>query len=110
MHGLHVYDSGRTSRGSDVQALPAPLLASPLGYARATGTVSTSAVAVDECRTGGTSGQSTFNDHAGEAELPTSDRQTHPVSYLGVNLITGALLCLHRPRRSELVPRHERRV
>jgi hypothetical protein len=43
----------RTSRGSDV---PAQLM-SPSAYARATGTTSTLAVATDEGRTSGTSGQ-----------------------------------------------------
>jgi hypothetical protein len=42
---------------------------------RATRTVSTSAVAVDEGHTSGTSGQSSSDDHTGEAGLPT-DRLT----------------------------------
>jgi hypothetical protein len=45
------------------------LLTSPLGCARATVTTSTSVVAAGEGCTSGTSGQSTSDDHAGEAGL-----------------------------------------
>jgi hypothetical protein len=72
-HGHGVYNHSRTTSGSG--ALPAPLLASPSGCARATITASTSAVAAGEGCTGGTFGQSSSNDHAGKAELP-ADRLT----------------------------------
>jgi hypothetical protein len=97
MRNLSLYDSGRTTSGS------ARLLASPSGYVRATGTTSTSAVAAGEGHTNGTSSQSSSDDHVGEAGLPTSDRQTHPVGHLDVNLVAGALLRPRHPRRSELV-------
>jgi hypothetical protein len=80
MCDLSLYDSGRITCGS------APLLASPSGYVRATGTSSTSAVAAGEGRTNGTSSQSSSDDHVGEAGLLASDRQTHPVGHLDVNL------------------------
>jgi hypothetical protein len=71
-HGPGVYDYDRTTHGS--RALPAPLLVSPSGCARATSTASTSAVTTGEGRTGGTSGQSSSDDHTGEAGLPAFDR------------------------------------
>jgi hypothetical protein len=64
--GPSIYDYNRTTSGSSA------LLASPLGCARATVTASTSAVAVDEGCTSGTSDQSSSNDHAGEAGLLSS--------------------------------------
>jgi hypothetical protein len=72
-HGPDVYDYSRTTRGPG--ALPAPLLALPSGYVRATDTTSTSAVTVGEGHTGSTSGESSSDDHEGEAGLPT-DRLT----------------------------------
>jgi hypothetical protein len=47
---------------------------------------STSAVTTNEGRTSGTSGKSSSDDHAGEAGLPASGRQTHPISHLGATL------------------------
>jgi hypothetical protein len=76
MRGPDVYDYGRTTHCSEV--LHAPLLASPSGCTRATGTTSTSAVTAGEGHTSGTSSQSSSDDHAGEARLPASSRQTQP--------------------------------
>jgi hypothetical protein len=72
MHGSDIYNSGRATRGFNILALPAALHALPSGCAGATGTASTSAVTADEGRIGGTSGQSSSNDHVGEARLPAS--------------------------------------
>jgi hypothetical protein len=83
---------------------------SPLGYARATVTASTSAVTAGEGCIGGTFDQSSSDDHAGEAGLLASDRQTYPVSHLGVNSVIGALLCMCHPHQSELAPLYGRRV
>jgi hypothetical protein len=47
---------------------------------------STSAVTTNEGRTGGTSGKSSSDDHAGKAGLPASGRQTHPISHLSATL------------------------
>jgi hypothetical protein len=105
-----IYNSGRATRGIDVPALPTTLLVSPSGCVGATGTASTIAVAAGEGRTGGTSGQPSFDDHAGEAELPATGRQTHPVSHFGINLVASALLHPRHPRRSKLAPRHGRRI
>jgi hypothetical protein len=66
---LCVPDSARTSCGSDILAK----LMSPLGCVRATDTASTSAITVGEGRTGGTFGQSSSDDHAGEARLPATE-------------------------------------
>jgi hypothetical protein len=63
-HGIH--DSGRTSRGPGIPALPAALLASPSGCAGGTDTTSISTTATDN----GPSSQPPSNDHAGEAWLP----------------------------------------
>jgi hypothetical protein len=101
-----VYNYGRTSRGSGAQ--PVPLFTSPSGCAKATDTASISAVTADKGRNGDTSGQSSSDDHAGEAWFPASGRQTHPVDHLGVNLVTGTLLPPRHPCRSELAPRHVR--
>jgi hypothetical protein len=106
--GPGIYDYSRTTHGS--RALPAPLLAPPLGYARVTDTASTSAVTASEGRTGGTSGQSSSDDHSGEAGFLASGRQTHPIGHLGVNLVVSTLLRPRYPSRSELMPRHGRRV
>jgi hypothetical protein len=65
----------RPTHGSGVSPLPAALLASPSGCARATGIASTSAVAADEGYTNGTSSQHSSDDHIGEAGLP-ADRLT----------------------------------
>jgi hypothetical protein len=105
-----VHDSGRTTRASDVLAVPAALLASPSGCVGATGTASTSTIIDGEGRIGGTSDQPSSDDHVGEAGLPASDRQTHPIDQLSVNLVAGALLPLRRPRRSKLALRHGRKV
>jgi hypothetical protein len=70
-HGPDVYDYGRTTYG--FEALPAPLFVLPSGYTRATSTASLSAVTTGEGRTGGTSGQSSFDDHAGEVGFPAFD-------------------------------------
>jgi hypothetical protein len=61
-------DSTYATCDSDIPALPTALLTSSLGCAAATSTAST--LAVDEGHTGGTSGQPSFDDHAGEAGLP----------------------------------------
>jgi hypothetical protein len=47
------HDSGRITCCSGIPAIPAALLVSPSGYAGATGTVSTSAVATSKGCTGG---------------------------------------------------------
>jgi hypothetical protein len=104
------HDSGRITCDSSIPAIPAALLASPSGYAGATGTASTSAVATSKGYTGGLSGQPSSDDHAGEAGVPASDRQTHPVGHFGVDLVTGALLRPCRPRQSKLAPWHGRRI
>jgi hypothetical protein len=83
--GPGVHDSGRTSRGIDVPALPTTLLASPSSYAGAIGTASTLVVTVGEVCIGGTSDQPSSDDHAGEAGLPGIGRQTHPVGHLDVD-------------------------
>jgi hypothetical protein len=70
--GPGIHNSGHATRGSSVPTLPAALLVSPLGCARAIGTASTSAVATGEGRTGGSSDQPSFDDHVGEAGLPAS--------------------------------------
>jgi hypothetical protein len=72
----------------------------PSGYAGATGTTSTSAVTVGKGRTGGTSGQPSFDDHMGEAGLSAIRQQTLPVSHFDIDLITSALLCPRCPCRS----------
>jgi hypothetical protein len=56
------------------QLYPTALLASFSGYAGATGTASTSAVATSKGCTGGPSGQPSFDDHTGETGLPASGR------------------------------------
>jgi hypothetical protein len=61
-----VDDSDRTTHGSNIPALPTPLLVSLSGCARDTGTSSTLAVTTGEGRIGGTSSQSSFDDHVGE--------------------------------------------
>jgi hypothetical protein len=71
-HDPSVYDYSHTTRGP--RALLAPLLTSPTGYARATGTTSTSTVTIGEGPTSGTSGQSSFDDHVGESGFPASTR------------------------------------
>jgi hypothetical protein len=65
---------------------------SPSCYTRATVIASTSAIAADKGYTGGTSGQSSSDGHAGEAGLSASGRQTFPVGHLSVNSVVGALL------------------
>jgi hypothetical protein len=72
-HSPSVNDSGHTTHASGVPALPA-LIESPSNCAGATGTTSTSAVAVGEGCTSDTSGQPSFDDHAGEATLLASSR------------------------------------
>jgi hypothetical protein len=74
MRNPSIDGSGHASRGTDVPALPAALLVSSLGYTGATSTTSTSAVTIGKGRTSGTSGQPSFDDHAGEAGLPATDR------------------------------------
>jgi hypothetical protein len=105
--GPGVYDYGRTTRGPG--ALPAPLLTSPLGCARATSTASTSAVAVGEGHTGGTFDQSSFDDHTGKVGLPAFGRQTYTVGHFGANLVVGTLLHLRHPCQFELASCHRRR-
>jgi hypothetical protein len=61
----------------------------PLGYAGAIDTASTSAVAVDEGRTDGTSGQPSPDDHTGEAGFPAAGRQTHIVGHLIVAALSA---------------------
>jgi hypothetical protein len=106
MHDPGVHDSDRATRGTDVPAL----LVSPSGCVGATGTASTSAVADDEGRTGGTYGQPSSDDHVSKAGLLATGRQTHPVGHFGVDLVAGALYHLRHPRRSELAPHHGRRI
>jgi hypothetical protein len=103
-------DSTCAMCGPDVPALPIVLLTSPSGYAGVTGIATTSAVAAVKGRTGGSSCQLSYDDHAGEEGLPASGRQTHPIDHFGVDLVIGALLRQHRPRRSELVSHHRRRI
>jgi hypothetical protein len=93
MHDPNVHDSASASRCSGIPAL----LMLPLGYAGATGTASTSRVTAGECHTGGTSGQPTSDDHAGEAGLPTTHRQTHTVGHL-IAALSGAHHGLRYPR------------
>jgi hypothetical protein len=100
----NVYDHSRTTNG--FRGLPV----SPSGYTRATITTSTLAVATGEGCTGGISGQSSSDDHAGEVVLLAFSRQTYPVIHFGVNSVTGAFLHPHHPRRSELTRCHGRRV
>jgi hypothetical protein len=64
--GPSIYDHSCTTRGFEA------LLAPPSGCARATVTASTSVVTIGEGYTGGTSGQSSSDDHAGEAGLLAS--------------------------------------
>jgi hypothetical protein len=84
--GMH--DSTHASHGTSVPIL----LVSPSGCAGATGITSTSAVAVGEGHTGGTSGQPSSDDHAGEARLPAMGRQTHIVGHLIVTTLYDAHL------------------
>jgi hypothetical protein len=90
MHVPGVYNYGYTTLGSG--ALPAPLLASLLGCARATSTTSTSAVIAGEGRTGATSGQSSSNDHVGEEGLP-ADRLT--LSATSASTLSPVLSSVH---------------
>jgi hypothetical protein len=76
----------------------------------ATSTASTSTVVASEGRTGGTSGQPSFDDHTSEAGLPATGRQTHIVGHLVVAALSGAHLRLCRPRRPILAPRHGGRI
>jgi hypothetical protein len=66
------YNYSRTTHGSG--ALPATLLTSPSSCTRAIGAASILVVATGKGYTGGTSGQSSSNDHMGEVGLLTSDR------------------------------------
>jgi hypothetical protein len=68
MRGPDIHDSAHASRGFGALAL----LVSPLGCTGATGTASTSAVAIGEGRTGGTYGQHSSDDHMGEVGLLTA--------------------------------------
>jgi hypothetical protein len=104
--GLGIRDSTHASRGSDIPAL----LTSPSGCAGATGTASTSAVAASEGRTDGTSSQPSSDDHAGEAELPATGRQTHLVGHLIVVALSGAHLRPRRPCRPVLASCHGGRI
>jgi hypothetical protein len=70
--GPSIHNFGRATCGSSIPTLPAALLMSPSGCVRAIGTASTSAVAVSKDCTGGSSGQPSPDDHAGEVGLPAS--------------------------------------
>jgi hypothetical protein len=60
--------------GPGVPALPVVLLTSPSGYVGVTGIASTSVVTAVKGRTGGSSCQPSYDDHAGEEGLPASGR------------------------------------
>jgi hypothetical protein len=109
-HAMRDHNSRRATRGTGVPALPAALLTSPSGCAGATATASTSEVTIGEGHTCGTSGHPSSDDHVGEVGLLATNRQTHHVSHFGVDLVTGALLRLRCPHRSELAPHHGRRI
>jgi hypothetical protein len=94
-HGLGVCNSTRAYRGSGIPTL----LTSPSGYEGAIGTASTSVVTASEGHIGRTSGQPSSDDHAGEAELPAADRQTHLVDHLIVATLSDAHLHPRCPRR-----------
>jgi hypothetical protein len=106
MHGLGIHDSARASHGSNILAL----LASPSGGAAATDTTSTSAIATGEGRTGGTSTQSSPDDHMGEAGLLATTLQTHTVSHLIIAALFGVHLCPCGPSRPVLALCHGRRI
>jgi hypothetical protein len=100
-------DSTYATRGPGIPAL----LTSPSGHVGATGITSTSVIAAGEGHTvGGSSGQPSYDDHAGEAGLPSTDRQTHTVSHLVVVALSGAHLRPRRPHRPVLAPCHGRRI
>jgi hypothetical protein len=88
------HDSTRAFCGSGIPAL----LTSPSGCARATDTASTSAITAGEGRTGDTFSQPSSNDHAGEAELSATDRQTHIVGHLVIAALSSAHLYPRCPR------------
>jgi hypothetical protein len=75
-----------------------------IGYplASLTGTASTLAVATGKGRTSGTSSQPSSDDHADEAGLPTTGRQTYPINHITIASLFGAHLCPHRPHRPVL--------
>jgi hypothetical protein len=106
MHGLGIHDSARASRGSSILAL----LASPSGYATATDITSTSIVATGEGRTGGTSGQSSSDDHTGEAGLLATGLQTHTIGHHVVAALFGVHLSPCGPSRHILTLCHGRRI
>jgi hypothetical protein len=74
----------------------------------ATGNASTSAVATGKGRTCGTSGQPSSDDHAGEAGLLATSRQTHTVGHLIVTALSSANLRSCRPRQPILARCHGR--
>jgi hypothetical protein len=73
MCGPGCHDSGHATRGTGVPGVPATLLVLPSGYVEAIGTASTSEVTAGKDCTGGTFGQPSSNDHAGEVELPATN-------------------------------------
>jgi hypothetical protein len=74
MRGPDTHNFSHATRGSSVPTLPAALVTSLSGNAGATDTASTSAVAIGEGHTDGTSDQPSSDDHVGEAGLPASSR------------------------------------
>jgi hypothetical protein len=104
--GPGVRDSTRASRGSGNPEL----LTSPSSYTGATSTATTSAVVTSEGRTGGTSGQPSSDDNAGEAGLPAAGRQTHFVGHLIIAALSGAHLHSHHPHQPVLASCHGGRI
>jgi hypothetical protein len=82
-----IYDHNRTTHGSGT------LPALPSGCARATISASTSAVATNEGCTGGTCGQSSSEDHAGEAGL-SADRLTLSATSASTVLPVHSSVCV----------------
>jgi hypothetical protein len=66
MRSRSVHDSCCTTCGFGILAVPISLLTSPSGSAGATDTASTLAVVTGKGHTGGSSGQPSQDDHAGE--------------------------------------------
>jgi hypothetical protein len=91
--------STHATRGSDVPTLSAALLTSLSGYARATGTASTSAVTTDKDRTGGSSGQPSSDDHAGEEGLPADKLTLSTTSALTLSPVPSVCAALVDPNR-----------
>jgi hypothetical protein len=69
-----------------------------------------SVVATGEGCTDDTSGQPSSDDHASEAGLSATGRQSYPVSHLVVASLSGAHLHLGRPHRSVPALCYRRRI